>query len=470
MRLARLSIPIAALALLSGCTAQQVRTPEPLAAPAAWSARIGTSAVASAPLAAWWEELGDDDLNRLVRLALRENADVSVAAARVRQARAFAREAGANRLPQVDQAASGSRERVSRTSLRDPDGGRQQVPAFRQSRLVAQLEARYEVDLLGRLALGQRAAAAEVAASDAELGAVRQWLAREVVLAYAELRLAEERSALAGEARVRLGDLMSAEQERLNAGLVARERLRDAQRALAERDDAQVALGQERHAALARLAELLGKAAGELHVQPRVEYFARLDLSGSVTPDLPAAALERRADVAAAWQRVLAASARAERSRLDRYPSLTLTGSTGFVSAAIRRWLTADALAWVAQAALQGPLYDGGRSEARAEEARAVVEGSQAQHRKLVVQALAEAEAALSAAQAARERVALAVTELARREVDRSAAADLRVAGIGSRPALLRSEIEQLAAGESLSARRHELLVAWANAQRALGR
>jgi multidrug efflux system outer membrane protein len=461
---------IALLALLTGCASKVVRAPEPVATPAAWSARIDTAAAVAAPVAAWWEELADDQLNRLVELALRDGADVSVAAARVRQARAFAKEAGANRMPQVDVGVVGSRERIPKTSLRDGEGGKQTIPAYRQSNFAARLDARYEIDLLGRLALGERAAAAESAASEEELRAVRQWLAREVVLAYADLRLADERAALSREASIRLVDLLNTEQERLKAGLVARERLRVAERTLAETSDAQAALAQERHATLARLANLLGLSTGELQVEVRTDYFARLGLSGAVTPDLPATVLERRADVAAAWQRVLAASDQAERARLERYPALALTGSAGYVSEAFRRWLSGDALAWLLQAALQAPLFDGGRIEARTEQARATVDELHAQHRKLVVSALAEAETALSATQTARERAAFAEAELARRVADRAAAADLRAAGMGSRPELVQKEVEQLAAAETLSARRHDLLVAWANTQKALGR
>lgn len=466
----RVGMLIALLALLTGCAAPLVRAPEPMVAPTAWSARIDTAAATAVPVAAWWEELADEQLNRLVELALRDGADVSLAAARVRQARAFAQEASANRLPQVDVGVAGVRERIPKTSLRDGEGGKQTIPAYRQSNFAARLDARYEIDLLGRLALGERAAAAEAAASEEELRAVRQWLAREVVLAYADLRLAEERAALSREANIRLGDLLNSEQERLKAGLVARERLRGAQRALAETSDAQAALVQERHAALARLANLLGLSTGELQVQIRADYFARLGLSGAVTPDLPATVIERRPDVAAAWQRVLASSDQAERARLERYPALALTGSAGYVSEAFRRWLTGDAVAWLLQAALQAPVFDGGRIEARTEQARAAVDELHAQHRKLVVSALAETETALSATQTARERMAFAEAELARRVADRSAAADLRSAGIGSRPELVQREIEQLAAAETLSARRHDLLVAWANTHKALGR
>jgi multidrug efflux system outer membrane protein len=115
-------------------------------------------------------------------------------------------------------------------------------------------------------------------------------------------------------------------------------------------------------------------------------------------------------------------------------------------------------------------LFDGGRIEARTEQAHAAVDELYAHHRKLVLNALAEAETALSAAQTASDRVALAESELVRRMANREAAEDLRSAGIGSRPELVQKEVEQLAAAQTLSARRHDLLVAWANAQKALGR
>ena len=470
MMLSRIGCLTALLALLTGCTAPVIRAPEPMVAPTAWSTRIDVAAPAAVPVTAWWEELADDQLNHLVALALRDSADVSVAAARVRQARAFVREAGANRLPKVDVGIAGLREGVPKTSLREGEAGMQTIPPYHQSNFAGRLEARYELDLLGRMTLGERAAAAESAASHEELRAVRQWLAREVVLAYADLRLADERAALSREATGRHEELREIASERLKAGVVTRERMREAERTLADTIDAQAAVGQEQHAALARLASLLGRSTGELQVQTRTDYFARLGLTGAVTPDLPVTVIDRRADVAAAWQRVLAASNQAERARLDRLPSLTLTGSTGYVSDTFRRWLSGDALSWLLQAALQAPLFDGGRIEARTEQARAAVDELYAHHRKLVLNALAEAETALSAAQTASDRVALAESELVRRMANREAAEDLRSAGIGSRPELVQKEVEQLAAAQTLSARRHDLLVAWANAQKALGR
>jgi multidrug efflux system outer membrane protein len=432
-----------------------------LSVPGTWS--LGLEATQSSPsahpVAFWWQELGDSELNNLVTMALTNNANVAVAAARVRQARAQAEEARATRLPRLDLAGAMTRERVSQSSLRDTEGERQTIAAYHQSRFSSQLVVSYELDLLGRLALGEKAALINQAASNAELRAVRQWLARELILAYADVRLADDRATAAHQASALLMQLRVTEQERLKAGLIGRDRQRAAEREAADQEDALAAVGQERHAARTRLAELLGKAPTEVDVPEHADYFAQLVLSGALAPNLPATVLEQRADVAAAWQRVLGASAQAERVHLERYPSLTLTGSTGFISEIFRRWLTGDAVAWVAQAVLQSPLLDGGRAEARSEQAVASLDEQYAQYRKVALQALAETEAALFATQAARARVTLASVGLARREADREAVSAALRAGISSHPALLQAELNHLAAAVSLSQRRYELLV-----------
>lgn len=102
-----------------------------------------------------------------------------------------------------------------------------------------------------------------------------------------------------------LGELLNSERGRLKAGLVAREGAREgareAERMLAQTCGAQAHVSRERHTALARLANLLGKSTGELQVQTRAGYLTQLGLSGAVTPDLLASPLKWRADVATAW-------------------------------------------------------------------------------------------------------------------------------------------------------------------------
>jgi outer membrane protein, multidrug efflux system len=468
-------LALMAAALLSACASKPLPAPAPEAVPQAW-AQVGASTPAAPstappaePVQAWWRQLGDAQLNQLVDQALAANADVRVMAARLKRAQAGADLASAARRPQFGVSTSAARERLPATTARDADGGAVSTPAYRQSRFGLQAEGRYEVDLLGRLGFGEQAAASERAASAADLRALRQELALEVVQTYADLRVAEDRMAASQATSALIEQLLEAERRRLAAGLITRDDLRAIERQLADKLDEQADLQRQRVTAAARLAGLLGEAPVNVTLAPRAPWLASVELTGAVAPDLPAVVIERRGDLAAAWQRVLAAHQSAQSVQLERYPALTLTGSTGFASAALRRWLTGDAFAWVAQAALQAPLLDGGRSRARTDEALASLEEQQAQHRKLVLQALGEVETALNATAVAKQRVDLAQAELLRRATDRASAKAALAAGLGNRPNLLRAELAEGVVSESMLLRQHELLLAWAGAQKALG-
>jgi outer membrane protein TolC len=126
---------------LGGCASQAIRMPAPAAVPAAWSSgSMMTASWSAVPANAWWQELGDSELDGIVAAALTANADVSIAAARVRQARALADAAAAARRPQLDLGTSACRERSSATprartwkSLRSsgPGSGCKPKPATR---------------------------------------------------------------------------------------------------------------------------------------------------------------------------------------------------------------------------------------------------------------------------------------------------------------------------------------------------
>lgn len=454
---------------LGGCAAGPSPAPRPVAAPSGWMTATAGVTSDGGPEAAWWKELRDARLDEWIEQAWRDSADVRILVARLEQARAAGDAAAAARRPQLDYGVAASRERMPRSPLRDGGGYETTVPPTRKSLFSAQLSGRYEIDLLGRLALARQAADASVAASESDLRALRQWLAAEVVQACAELRRTEHDSAVTAVIGTLLERLLGSAREQLAAGIVARDVVREAERQLADNRDAQIDLVRQRQAALARLALLLGRAPAELSVSPDEFWLKHTPVSGAVLPDLPAAVITQRADVAAAWQRVGAAAARARSTNLERYPSFALTGNGGFVSEVFRRWFAGDALSWVAQAAVQGPLLDGGRQRARAREAAGAMQEAYAQYRKLTLQALTEVETALSATQAAHEHVELAQRELARRHADRDDVDAGRAAGLESRPRWVRAELARVQAEAALQARRFELLIAWVSAQRALG-
>src|SRR6266851_6622587 len=112
----------------------------------------------------WWVGFNDPELSRIVQLAISQNLDLAASLARVEQARAAAKEAGARLKP------SGTLNGQSpsfRQSLESPFGriaGTFPGVDRNQSYLDLGVAASWEIDLFGGLRHGAQAAAEEVQA------------------------------------------------------------------------------------------------------------------------------------------------------------------------------------------------------------------------------------------------------------------------------------------------------------------
>ncbi|WP_282339358.1 TolC family protein, partial [Pseudomonas sp. PS02288] len=97
--MSRYPLPLLALLALAGCSSAP-EAPQALpAAPAEWNHAVSAAA---APDAQWWRAFASAELDALVAQGLADNFDLAAAAARLRQAAARARVAGAPLLPRLD--------------------------------------------------------------------------------------------------------------------------------------------------------------------------------------------------------------------------------------------------------------------------------------------------------------------------------------------------------------------------------
>lgn len=469
----RLPAVVAGLAACFGCAAPHVNLPANSPAPHTWRTppdRVRSADSSTEPFE-WWRPIADPELDRLVALALAQNLDIQIAARRVQHARAVLAGAVAERRPTLGSSLELRQERVPETRIRDTDGSGARIPPYRRNLISDQIvAATYEVDLLGRLALAVQASNAAALATEAEQRAVRQWVVHDVVVAYADTRVADALLSQARRALAFATERLAAERIRREAGLSTPAAERALEDELAGAREALADLERRRRLGLARLALMIGKAPADLEWFAAEEYFDRFSLTGAIEADLPASVLERRPDIDAAWHRVIAATTEAERARLEKYPRITLTGGAGFLSETLRRWLAGDALGWVIGAVVQMPLIDTGRIQARTDAALAVAAEQQMEYRRAVLQALHEVEAALAEAVYARERLRSAAAALHRRAADRTAANDRLRRGAGDRSALLTAELAQIEARQTMMMRRHDLILAWASLQKTLGR
>jgi multidrug efflux system outer membrane protein len=322
----------------------------------------------------WWTLYGDAALDELVAAAQKNNADLRLAAARVEEAEGALREAGAAFYPDVAGGYAYTRNQVSARSL-----PAQPRPLLRpQYQLLASTS--YEIDFWGRLSRANEAAKASLLNSRYARDVVALTLAGSVAQSYFGLRSLDAQLAVLAQTIRTRGDALELARARLKAGLAPELDVFQAQGALSD------ALVQQREAARQRavLERQLGQLTGRLDLRlPAGDLFA-LPVPPVPPAGLPSALLERRPDIRAAEESLVAANAQIGVAKAALFPAISLTGSLGAQSAAFSNLLNGGAGIWTLGYALALPLFDGGRRDARVEQATARQHQSVAGYQKAV--------------------------------------------------------------------------------------
>jgi multidrug efflux system outer membrane protein len=395
-RYAPLALATLALAVLTACSSVPKMAPPQVDVPAGFKEakpadgtwKLAAPAEAQ-PRGEWWLAFGDATLTSLIAEATRASPTLEQAAARVRQARALAGVAEADQSPQVGVGLGAKRSRASDASQGLPNG----TPVPTGNTYQARLTASYEVDLFGRVSANVSAARLDANAAAATYRSVLLALQADVAQTYFRLRETDaEHETLVQTVRLREEDV-KINQRRFDLGDIGDF---DLSRSRTELSTARAeAIGVERRRAALEhaLAVLLGKP-------PAAFDAANNPLLAETLPVIPAGVpstlLQRRPDISASQQAVMAANARVGVARSALFPSLTLGASGGTEAAGIGDLLKFDARAWVLTALLSMPLIDGGRNQATIARAQGQLDESVASYRQNVLVAFQEVEDNLS--------------------------------------------------------------------------
>ncbi|MGC4394957.1 efflux transporter outer membrane subunit [Hydrogenophaga sp. T2] len=385
-------LPLAAALVLAGCAA--ALPPLPAATdtppqfkeqrdPARWTV---APAAEAQPRGEWWKAFGDPVLDDLVARADAHNTDVAQAGARLAQARALLRGAQADRAPQIGLGAQAARNAGATTT-----GG--PAPA---TLLQTGANLSYELDLFGRLARAQDAAALDAQQREALLQSTRLLVQAELAQTYLALRAADTERALVQDTARAYGDTLRLTQRRFEAGDVAELDVIRIQTELAATEAESFALERQRSALENAIAVLVGAPASGFTLPARPADNAARALP-VIPAGVPASVLARRPDVAAAQAQLLAAQARVGVAQTAWFPSVSLTAAAGFASPELGDLFKWSARAWGLGALLAVPLFDGGRRDAGVQGAQAQFDASAAQYRGQVLNALREVEDQLAA-------------------------------------------------------------------------
>ena len=396
--------PLIFTALLSACaTGGSAEQHAALEFPQSWGgAPLDGQKISNADATAnWWTLFGDSALNQLVDEALKNNADLSVAIARVDEARAQLGITAADQAPVVTGNLGHRRSRLSQVSGTPLPPGID--PLSNNNR--ATLDVSYEIDLWGRYRNASKAARADLLASEAARDTVRITLAAQVVQSYFALagldaQLAATRRMLEGRR-----ETLKLQGLRLKAGVISEFELNQVEAELAATEAQLPDLARQRKQQQNALTLLLGRSPKAI-VEGNIERatLANAQPVALLVPDgLPSDLLLRRPDLHEAEQRLAAANARIAAARAGYFPSISLTGYLGSESAALGDLFTGPARIWQFGANLLQPIFNADRVGYQVDAASARERQALAQYEQAIRNAFRDVQDALAAQTAARE-------------------------------------------------------------------
>ena len=357
----------------------------------ATSARPNT---ASRP-ASWWAVFHDPVLTGLIGNAFPESPDIMLAASRLREARALARQEGARLFPTFDFGAEAEgRSNVGLSPLAQADNA---------GLFDAGFDAAWEIDLFGAVRRSGDAADAGARAAAARFDDAMVSLTAEIAAAYIDLRDAQATLAILDESialQGRTRDLVRQQQAVGVASLLDADR---AEAAVMRLEAGRPSLRRDIDGAINRLSVLSGRPPGALsgmlsEMQPIPTPRAMPD------PGIPADLLRRRPDLRAAEHDIAEAAARLDVAVADLYPRLTIPGSVSVSASGLGTGTIVQTMLSSLSAALSIPLFDGGRRQAAVDAAEEQARQALYTYRRTLLLALEEVESGLINYRAASDR------------------------------------------------------------------
>ena len=394
---------LAAGLLAAGCALHEVEHAPPTLPGAFAAPRSATDA--AWPDKNWYQAFGSAELSALIEQASSDNLDLSAARARVAQADARARQAGAAILPSVDAGANGNYL-----------AGHSVNGSAHETDWAVLLSASYEVDFWGKNRAAARAAGRLADASRADRDTVALTTQAAVADGYFQVLSLRERLAIAALNLNAAQKLLDIIQARFDVGLANPVELASQKAALATAGLVIPDLKRQESEALAALALLLGRAPEEFTVVAR-------DLDALLEPaigaGLPTQLLTRRPDIFMAEANLKAANADLLAARAALFPSLSLTASGGVQNPALNAAVISLSGAGPTLnlgASLTQTIFDHGRLQAVRAEAQAKDDELLAAYKAAIMAALGDVENALSSVGRLQEARALQEENLSQSE------------------------------------------------------
>ncbi|MBV9512377.1 MAG: efflux transporter outer membrane subunit [Caulobacteraceae bacterium] len=345
----------------------------------------------------WWAVFNDPVLDALERKVEVSNQNLAAAEAAYRQAHELVAEDRAAYFPGVDLTAGTTKSHSASgtsASAAGAGGGRAGTRSSTTTIYQAQLGATWEPDVWGRIRRTVEGAKASAQASAADLANAKLSAQSELAADYLQLRLADAEKELLTATVQAYARSLEISQNKYAAGVAARSDVLQAQTILdaakANLTDLDIARTQNEHA----IAVLTGQAPADLTIDPIPGWSPQVPTTPEAAPSV---LLQRRPDIASAERLVANANAQIGVQVAGYFPTIDLTASYGFESAALGSLFKASDALWSLGGSATQLVFDAGATHAKVAGARAAYDQAVATYRQTVLTAFQQVEDALSA-------------------------------------------------------------------------
>lgn len=308
----------------------------------------------------WWTLYQDPQLNALVEKSFKNNSNIKSAVARIEEADAQMREAGAALLPTVDLNGNGVRNRVTETGVFPPFG-----PNPRKNYNLS-FSASFELDFWGKFRRTKEAARANFLSTQYAKEMVKLSTESLVVNSYLNLRSLDSQLTNVKENLKTSEESLELAKRRQEGGIVS---ILDVQQASLVRDN--LLLQEQETIRLRKLTEHVLNILTLEEVNLDQASLASLPTPPIPPVGIPSSLLENRPDVRQAEQDMIAANARIGSAKAALYPSISLTGNFGGESFELSDVLKSASRIWSYGLGLNLPIFNGGVLSSRVDQASA---------------------------------------------------------------------------------------------------
>jgi multidrug efflux system outer membrane protein len=368
---------------------ENFRAPEPLPPPQA----------ASLADLKWFEVFKDEKLQELIRTALERNYDLRDAVTRVDQARANLGITRSNQLPQFSVGGDLEITRLSR------NGQFPLPPSFvpTQNRNWGQAGLSllsFEVDIWGRLRRATEAARASLLNAEETRKAVVTTLVSDVASDYFNLLQLDYELEISQRTLQTRRDSLGLVQDRQKGGVATLLDLRQAEQLVSSAAQTIPTLQQQMEQTENQISLLLGKNPDSV---VRGRKFMDQEMPPDVPAGLPSSLLERRPDIRAAEQALIAANANIGVAKAAYFPQVSLSGFLGGQSTQLANLFSGPNSTWSFVPQVTQPIFAAGRLKSNVRLAKAERDGALVQYERTIQTAFTEVSNSLIARRRTRE-------------------------------------------------------------------